>query len=76
MSTQDDGGLAFPCGSGDTRDPSGMSLRDYAAIKFAAAWVIVLGTREYASESDAEKMIEANRRGLKQADAMLIARKA
>jgi hypothetical protein len=28
-----DGGPAFPCGSGDMRDPAGMTLRDY----FAAA---------------------------------------
>lgn len=28
-----DGGPAFPCGSGDMRDPVGMSLRDYFAAK-------------------------------------------
>ena len=33
MSTINDGGPAFPVGSGDMRDPVGMSLRDY----FAAA---------------------------------------
>lgn len=33
MSTIDNGGPAFPVGSGDMRDPIGMSLRDY----FAAA---------------------------------------
>ena len=33
MSTIDNGGPAFPVGSGDMRDPVGMSLRDY----FAAA---------------------------------------
>ena len=27
------GGYAFPCGSGDLRDPAGMTLRQYAAIK-------------------------------------------
>ncbi len=29
----DDGNPAFPVGSGDMRDPTGMSLRQYAAIK-------------------------------------------
>lgn len=33
MSTIDNGGPAFPVGSGDMRDPAGMSLRDYFAAK-------------------------------------------
>jgi hypothetical protein len=33
MSTIDDGGPAFPVGSGGWRDPTGMSLRDYFAAK-------------------------------------------
>ena len=28
----DNGGPAFPIGSGDMRDPQGMSLRDYFAV--------------------------------------------
>ena len=33
MSTINDGGPAFPVGSGDMRDPVGMTLRDYFAAK-------------------------------------------
>lgn len=33
MSTIDNGGPAFPIGSGDMRDPFGMTLRDYFAAK-------------------------------------------
>jgi len=33
MSRANNGGPAFPVGSGDMRDPTGMTLRDYAAIK-------------------------------------------
>ena len=35
MSTQDNGGRAFPlfCGPGDTENTGGMSLRDYFAAK-------------------------------------------
>ena len=33
MSTINNGGPAFPVGSGDMRDPVGMSLRDYFAAK-------------------------------------------
>lgn len=29
----DDGGPSFPLGSGDMRDPTGMTLRDYFAAK-------------------------------------------
>ena len=31
MDVKDNGGLAFPIGSGDLRDPCGMTLRDYFA---------------------------------------------
>jgi len=33
MSAQHNGGPAFPIGSGDMRDPTGMTLRDYFAAK-------------------------------------------
>ena len=33
MSTIETGGPAFPVGSGDMRDPVGMTLRDYFAAK-------------------------------------------
>ena len=33
MSEKDNGELAFPIGSGDMRDPTGMTLSDYFAAK-------------------------------------------
>ncbi len=33
MSNTNTGGPAFPIGSGDMRDPTGMTLRDYFAAK-------------------------------------------
>jgi hypothetical protein len=33
MSNTNTGGPAFPVGSGDMRDPTGMTLRDYFAAK-------------------------------------------
>lgn len=38
MSKQD-GGPAFPVGSGDMRDPTGMTLRDYFAAKAMQAYI-------------------------------------
>lgn len=53
----------------------GMSLRDYFAAKFAAAWVIALGARwKEGGFSDTDMLHESNRRGLEQADAMLAER--
>lgn len=49
MSKTDDGGPAFPVGSGDMRDPIGMSLRDYfaaAALPFVATLVSKVSTPE------------------------------
>jgi hypothetical protein len=33
MNTKNTGGPAFPIGSGDMRDPTGMTLRDYFAAQ-------------------------------------------
>jgi hypothetical protein len=35
-----DGGPAFPIGSGDMRDPTGMTLRDYFAAKAMHGYVL------------------------------------
>jgi hypothetical protein len=51
----------------------GMTLRDYAAIKFAAAWVPVLGLTTM-PETREQRAAEAVRLGLVQADAFLKAR--
>ena len=53
MSTIDNGGPAFPVGSGDMRDPVGMTLRDYFAAKamqglFAAGGGVTRGAEEWA----------------------------
>jgi hypothetical protein len=68
MSTINDGGPAFPVGSGDMRDPVGMTLRDYFAAKamqglFAAGGGVTRGAEEWA------------RLAYTMADAMLAARK-
>jgi|GEM_PF-6665852 len=53
----------------------GMSLRDYAAIKFSAAWTIALSGRDgREGYSDRGAAYEAVRLGLIQADAMLAER--
>ena len=74
-----DGGPAFPIGEvhPDNADQvvTGMSLRDYFAAKFAAAWVIAFAQRwREPGCSDTDVLHEANRRGLEQADAMLRAK--
>lgn len=87
---KDKGGSAFPEIETDlnfdrdagesyshTYSYGGMSLRDYLAAKFAAAWVIALSSRhEEAGYADKAAFIEANRLGLLQADAMLKARES
>ena len=62
-----------PCPEGS----SGMTLRDWFAGRFAAAWVIAISRRhaERGYEDEAAA-VEANRLGLIQADAMLKAREA
>ena len=66
MSNTNTGGPAFPIGSGDMRDPTGMTLRDYFAVK--AMQVFVADQRRGMAEDakDAYAM----------ADAMLKAREA
>ncbi|MEI2416166.1 hypothetical protein V8Z80_08270 [Orrella sp. JC864] len=83
MSKIEDGGPAFPgerafryYQMGDrtgTETVPGMSLRDYFAAKFSAAWVLAI-TASHPTESREAIGIEANRLGLLQADAMIRAR--
>lgn len=55
----------------------GMTLRDYFAAKFAAAWVVALSARiGMPGYLDSAAAVEANRLGLLQADAMLAEREA
>lgn len=84
MNETNNGGPAFPAlesswvdREGQTRyeTSGGVTLRDYAIIKFAAAWTITLGNRnEIAGYSDTESAYEALRLATKQADAMLAER--
>ena len=62
-----DGGPAFPVGSGDMRDPVGMTLRDYFAAKAMQGLM--------ASPSDPASVEIAAEWSYKVADAMLEARK-
>ena len=53
-------------------EPTTISLRDYFAGEFAAAWVIVLSRgRDTLGYDDAACITDANRLGLMQADDML-----
>lgn len=83
-----DGGPAFPGNAvyhpdhGVTHanafvELGGMTLRDYFAAKFAAAWVVALSARiGMPGYLDSAAAVEANRLGLLQADAMLAEREA
>ena len=62
--TKETGGPAFPVGSGDMRDPTGMTLRDYFAAK---AMQSLLTYEESTLQNDAEVAYAM-------ADAMLKAR--
>ena len=83
-----DGGLAFPgkryemmkqTGK-EEKEPvevtySGMSLRDYAVMQFAAAWIPALAVRrDVGGYSDGGASEEAVRLGAIQADAMIAQR--
>jgi len=47
--------------------------RDFLAAQFAAAWIVALGQRwQEPSCADIDILHEANRRGIEQADAMLV----
>ena len=71
MDKINDGGPAFPVGSGDMRDPVGMTLRDYFASKAMQGLLAQsLGT---ALESDP---ILGAQYAYRVADAMLAARNA
>ena len=68
MSTIDNGGPAFPVGSGDMRDPVGMTLRDYFAAKAMAS---AFGDPLEATQAGKEYIA---RHAYAMADAMLSAR--
>lgn len=68
-----DGGPAFPLGSGDERDPVGMSLRDYFAAKAMAAFIATPEAMSIlSSEGDTEQNV-ANA-SYRQADDMIKAK--
>jgi hypothetical protein len=78
---KNDGGAAFPVPPLPDRTDEmqygaeGMSLRDWFAGQFAAAWVVALSVRHgEPGWLDADAAIVANRLGLAQADAMLAER--
>ena len=64
---KNDGGPAFPIGSGDMRDPTGMTLRDY----FAG-----LAMQGLLTHDDEGLIPETARDAYRYADAMLKAREA
>lgn len=69
-----DGGSAFPTYWMD-RDSNGMTLRDYAIVHLAAAWVQALGARyNEPGYSDDAVVALVNDLAQKQADAMLAKR--
>jgi len=77
-----DGGSAFPSEQGETSeglwnqtyDP-GMSLRDYAVVHFAAAWVRVLAHGyDMDGPTDGRPALAANHLAEIQADAMIARR--
>lgn len=78
MGNRDDGGTAFPATEADhglNYGSSGMTLRDYAIIKFAAAWTVALSARHgQPGYSDRDAMWEAIRLGTEQADTMIAER--
>ncbi len=77
MSTIDNGGPAFPVGSGDMRDPVGMTLRDYFAAKAMQGDWAAQGAAcgMFVPDSDDDLFARSARMYYRMADAMLAARK-
>ena len=73
MITLNDGGPAFPVGSGDMRDPVGMTLRDYFAAKAMQAFVRTLCDKDQMQDREVGDLIATL--SYIQADAMINARK-
>jgi hypothetical protein len=67
VSTKETGEPAFPVESGDMRDPTGMTLRDYFAAKAMGTLILVIGDWKYMPNEIANFAYT-------QADAMLKAR--
>ena len=70
MTTIDNGGPAFPVGSGDMRDPVGMTLRDYFAAKAMQAQI---GNPLNLGSDEAHRLVAE--RAYRLADVMIKARK-
>ena len=72
------GGPAFPVGSGDMRDPTGMTLRDYFAAKGLEALMVNVTSELQSKHFSIEKSLEIKRLYAEMcyamADAMLKAR--
>ena len=77
MSTIETGGPAFPVGSGDMRDPVGMTLRDYFAAKAMQGDWAAQGAAcgMFVPDSDDDLFARSARMYFRMADAMLAARK-
>lgn len=73
----DNGGPAFPVLHDGAQFPraEGMTLHDYAAVKFAAEWTAILGNT-IMNESREQRGAEAVRLGQLQANAFIKARSA
>ena len=70
--TDKDGEPAFPVWTSRPHDPPGITLREYAAIKLSAAWVIALSRRHNEEGySDRHCKYVANKRAIEQADALI-----
>ena len=72
-----DGGPAFPVGSGDMRDPVGMTLRDYFAAKAMQGDWAAQGAAcgMFVPDSDDDLFARSARMYYRMADSMLAARK-
>ena len=70
--TDKDGEPTFPLWTSSPQDPPGMTLRECAAIKLSAAWVIALSQRHNdEGYSDYYCKYMANKRAIEQADALI-----
>ena len=70
--TDKDGEPAFPVWTSRPHDPPGITLREYAAIKLSAAWVIALSQRHNdEGYSDYYCKYMANKLAVQQADALI-----
>lgn len=72
MIDKEDGGQAFPCAGSQHGYPvAGMTLRDFFAIKVAAAWIVAAPTL---NGEDEEQRAHLSSIAYAQADSMLVER--